>query len=384
MSDETKSNTDNNNGDSSENKTKAKLTYREVKACQFQSWYKTFRKSKNNPIENSTPRSIIIPLSHEFITYLLSDGVKLPIEACDESDEDDGSWTDDPPTTTDNDHDSDGRDDGGESEEEEVSFPELTNKITKTISDLDGSVFPKLNWSSPKDAAWMNTEGMKCKTAGDVYLLLKSSDFIVHDLVHAWDDLSYDSSSSQEESIPKEYNLVLRKWCNLHKSMEYRCFISDHEIIGISQRDHTQFYPYLDADKHKMKSLIDNFFHEVVQYKFGEGDDCISNYVLDCYIDKNDRVWIIDFNVWDERTDPLLFSWEELNNIRKQQQQNSDTVLEFRLVTGEKDVKQDPLSSYRAPIDTVDLASDTWGAESFFKEFMSKCEKPSDLFSTKK
>ena len=50
----------------------------------------------------------------------------------------------------------------------------------------------------------------------------------------------------------------------------------------------------------------------------------------------------------------------------------------LRIVETEREVRPDPLSSYRAPIDTVDLAGDLDGATSFAR-FMEMCERPSDL-----
>ena len=63
------------------------------------------------------------------------------------------------------------------------SFPELDSAIEEAISTLGGSVCIKLNWSTPTDAVWVSGT-LKCETAGDVYLLLKSSDRIAFDLEH--------------------------------------------------------------------------------------------------------------------------------------------------------------------------------------------------------
>ena len=51
----------------------------------------------------------------------------------------------------------------------------------------------------------------------DIYLLLKSSDFILHDL-------------KNQENAEQKYELVLRKWCNLHSSMEFRCFVYNNKL----------------------------------------------------------------------------------------------------------------------------------------------------------
>jgi len=69
-----------------------------------------------------------------------------------------------------------------EEEEEPESFPELEAALTAGIEALGGTVCPKLNWSVPRDAAWVNGGTLRCETAGDVMLLLKSSDFVQHDL----------------------------------------------------------------------------------------------------------------------------------------------------------------------------------------------------------
>lgn len=65
---------------------------------------------------------------------------------------------------------------------EDESFPELEAALTAAIEALGGAVCPKLNWSVPRDAMWVNGGTLRCETAGDVMLLLKSSDFVQHDL----------------------------------------------------------------------------------------------------------------------------------------------------------------------------------------------------------
>ena len=102
---------------------------------------------------------------------------------------------------------------------------------------------------------------MECRTAGDVFLLLKGSDFVLHDILHALDDIDItfaekDDNVSSSPPLPTQpsslidFEIVLRKWCNLYLSSEYRCFISNHELIGISQRDSTQYYAHIGGTKH--------------------------------------------------------------------------------------------------------------------------------------
>lgn len=270
-----------------------KPTKLEAHATQFSSWYHSFRNIDKTTIttntttkrirKNVTIESIIIrPLPTDFIEYLSSDGVCLPdcakkVSSCMNDDaSDDDSYN----SSSNDDEDSD--EDGSNTRIKKYSFPNLTSQIQTALSTLSGpnnnlGIMPKLNWSSPKDAAWMNCGSLKCTKVGDIYLLLKSSDFIVSDLEFSMDDClddedtasvkqdgveevndmiegisitkesndhsdegaittgkvastHHNTSSSDTNSNNFEYELVLRKWCNLHPSMEFRCFVYDHEL----------------------------------------------------------------------------------------------------------------------------------------------------------
>lgn len=211
-------------------------TREEVLACQFTSWYDDF--------SEYTIRSIVIPLEDGFLKYILSDGIKLPagtnVSSCAKFATNcpcDWSCSDD-----DDDNDDDEGDEASSVVEgchEYLSFPDLTVKIEEAIDRLGGAVLPKLNWSAPKDGTWINEGTMKCQTAGDVYILMKSSDFICHDLTHAFSncvsddddkDPAYHNDGVHSKLNDLQYYLVLRKWCNLHVSMEFRCFVSGKSL----------------------------------------------------------------------------------------------------------------------------------------------------------
>ena len=174
---------------------------------------------------------------------------------------------------------------------------------------------PKLNWSAPKDATWISaTNSMECRTPNDVYLLLKSSDFITHDLEQAFDGCVEDSPASSPGSTTDTttvpYTLVLRRTIPaLIPSLEFRCFVRRCTVLCICQRDlnHYEFLPSLVP---LLKSLITTFFAEKLRDTFPE-----ENFVFDVYIpqpQERGRVWLIDVNPWAVRTDPLLFSWLEV------------------------------------------------------------------------
>lgn len=195
---------------------------------------------------------------------------------------------------------------------------------------------------------------------------------------------------------------------------------TNNETVAISQRHHTQHFPHLNHDLTDIRSTIIEFFIGAIRDNFDVSrrqrrhNMVPGNYVFDVYVDKDRRAWLIDFNVWSIRTDSLLFTWDELvalsvippltsyHDIQEggggdQGSNNSSSSMteecgsrvekdldnikpEMRVVTTENEVRYDPLSSYRGPIDAVDLASEEGGGGlRSFQEFMKMCEKPSKL-----
>uniref|UniRef100_A0A452UAX7 Translation initiation factor eIF2 assembly protein n=1 Tax=Ursus maritimus TaxID=29073 RepID=A0A452UAX7_URSMA len=266
--------------------------------CQFSAWYPLFR--------SLTIKSVILPLPQNVKDYLLDDGTLVV------------SGRDDPPTHSQPDSDDEAEEIQWSDDENTATltapeFPEFTTKVQEAINSLGGSVFPKLNWSAPRDAYWiaMNSS-LKCKTLSDIFLLFKSSDFITRDFtqpfIHCTDD-------SPDPCI--EYELVLRKWCELIPGAEFRCFVKESKLIV----------------------------------------------VFDIYRDSRGKVWLIDFNPFGEVTDSLLFTWEELISGRNLKGDFSEgDALEqdspaFRCTNSEVTVQPSPYLSYRLPKDFVDLST---------------------------
>ncbi|RMZ90426.1 hypothetical protein DV736_g2343, partial [Chaetothyriales sp. CBS 134916] len=285
------------------------FTTSHILACSYHSWYPHFR--------SHSPKARLVPLSQPFLDYLRADGIVLPPD--DQLNDDDSGFSEannDSASNSNSDSGSDTDDDGQDTDPSEA-WPEIHSAIRSTISSLGGSVLPKLNWSAPKDATWMSpTNDMACRTANDIYLLLKSSDFIIHDLEHAFDDCvdvttttNNNNNNNNNSIIP--YHLILRKKFEINPALEFRCFVRNRHLIAISPRDMNHFDFLFDLAP-RFKSLITTFLHDVILPKFHE-----PSFVLDVYISpqtqsRKERVWLIDLNPWAQHTDPLLFSWLEL------------------------------------------------------------------------
>lgn len=260
------------------------LTTAHILHCSYHHWHARYR--------SISPKARLIPLTKPFLDYLRADGIILPPEP-NESSADDG-WDD-------------SDDEAEQPSDPSTAWPDIHARIQKTISTLDGAVAPKLNWSSPKDATWINaTNTQECRSANDIYLMLKSSDFVTHDLEHAFDDCAdVSSTSTKPDQIP--YHLVLRKYFNMNPSVEFRCFVRRRVLLGICQRDLNHF-DFLFELRPTLVALIHRFFAQHLRDSFDDDSFAFDVYVPNPYT----RVWLVDVNPWALRTDPLLFSWGEL------------------------------------------------------------------------
>ena len=271
---------------------------------------------------STTPKARLIPLNQPFLTYLRSDGIILPDEeTLDLIDSGTFSTIDDSLEPYPDEDDPD---------DPSLAWPTIHNAIKSTITELGGCVMPKLNWSAPKDATWIAaTNSMECRTPNDIYLLLKSSDFVTHDLDQAFDGCTRETISEHDEpanshieeigEIP--YHLVLRKTIpTFITSLEFRCFVRDQRLLAICQRD-LNHYEFLQKMVPFLHDMIDCFFEKRLKRTFPD-----ENFVFDVYIPQpkeGGRVWLIDINPWAPRTDPLLFSWMEILGMRFAEQKSA-------------------------------------------------------------
>ncbi len=148
----------------------------------------------------------------------------------------------------------------------------MIRSIESAIQSFGGSVFVKLNWSSAKDARWITFDKtLRCTTAGEVCLLLKSSAFIANDLDHAFDDCTIRIDPSKPLKRPPKLFIVLRKWTELHPSREFRSFIVNNKLVGICPRD-LSFSPDLlvETTQRAIKTAIATFVVSHVIRKFPE------------------------------------------------------------------------------------------------------------------
>lgn len=272
--------------------------------CSYDSWFSRYR--------TASIRSRIIKLSPEFVQYIRDDGIVLA-DGGEIQDQAEIEWSAASNTSRRSpsliDEDSEDETEA-DSRPPNERFPNIHKEIEDRIKELGGAVAPKLNWSAPKDAAWISPHQntLKCTSPNDIYLLLKSSSFVSHDLEHAFED-----TVSSSANRPFQPVLVLRTFFAPNPALEFRCFVKHRTLIGLCQRDWNH-YPFVGGLRPALVSKITEFFKDRLRFTFPD-----DSFTFDVYVpgdsnshDELGRVRLIDINPWAPRTDSLLYSWMEL------------------------------------------------------------------------
>ncbi|CAD5116413.1 DgyrCDS5304 [Dimorphilus gyrociliatus] len=291
----------------------------------------------------------IIQLPKEVYQYLLCDGIVLPKGSCGPKTTYDGASID-----SDSSWDEEETDD--KESQNQPHFPDFDNEIRGAIKALGGAVFPKLNWSAPRDACWMMSgNSLKCYHPSDVYLALKSSNFIMRDLTEA-----YIKCEDYENTKPREkFDLILKRYHELNPACEFRCFVKKRKFIAISQRYCDTFYSHIEEEREAIMNDLHSFFENNIKERFEFSD------VFDVYRPQPNKKYVIDFNPFGSVTDSLLFDWNEIEDPEfldkftlPKDYIKYDTC--FRFVTGNNSVQPNPIRcSSSIPQDFLDLSAGT-------------------------
>lgn len=304
-----------------------RLTCAHVNQCSYLNWYPFFKLHVHEA-------KVLKPLPQAFLDYLSGDSIRLPstasVERNDENEYSD--WEDEEP-------------EGGNPVERFQDFHEEL----KEVVDSYGKVLVKTNWTAGKDAKWiLINNSMQCSSVNDVYLLLNASDHIAHDL----DGHIYDECEDKEDGPHIEPELVIKKWISdFNPALEFRIFIKDRRILGVSQRD-PGHYIYLEEVMPQLKKCIEDFHRNTLL----KSSFPLRDYVLDVYIPRSyDKVFVIDVNPFLRKWDLLLFTWHEL--LEKE----NNGEFDFRIITETNmgHLSRKDNSESQVPIEVVGAANDS-------------------------
>lgn len=227
-----------------------------------------------------TARTRFVTLPLTLVQELTTGTVRLRGEATMTTRED-GEWSDGTPIARD--------DNRSEDDVEEIG---VCAAIDAAISELRGAVCPKAARVCPYDACWATlTRSTRCESATEVLTLLQASERLT---------LALNGG---------ECVLALRQWADLDVRQEYRAFVRDSVMVALCPRRSGRA-----IDSGTMDEVAD----AAGAWICGRVIDRVAvalgpRFALDFYVDREGTHWIVDFSPWRELTDPLLFSWEELD-----------------------------------------------------------------------
>ena len=192
---------------------------------------------------------------------------------------------------------------------ESSKLVEIEGRIESELIKFPKGAFIRLGSRSPKDVEIKSIstgkEGME--------LLLNS--------VRVFDDICLMYGLDYEASV------FLREWIQIPEWLEFRCFMKDRKLVGISQYYYMHGYLDIVNQAEIIEWVIRKFFE-----KFKEKSH-LDDIVFDVFLKYNKRfeqgLWevkLLEVNPFFESTDPCLFDW------RKKEDFNG----EFRYITDEK------------------------------------------------
>ncbi|WP_146210255.1 hypothetical protein [Vitiosangium sp. GDMCC 1.1324] len=171
-------------------------------------------------------------------------------------------------------------------------------RLDEALRCFPGGAFVRLGSRSGKDSAYARKNGLRVETAeAAVRLLIEGSERVAFDLRLAL----------RHGYMP---HLVVRPWLDIPAWAEFRCFMKQRRLMGISQYDCKQSGPRPEIARNAdaIHSAIRSFFP-----RFSAASH-LEDAVFDVFVDGLERggglaVRLIELNPFLAQTDPCLFDW---------------------------------------------------------------------------
>lgn len=241
------------------------------------------------------------------------------------------------------------------------TFPEFSKQVQHIIDDVFAGrgVFVKTNFHSPKDAFWITTgRTLKIRDLTDFYQLIRASSIVRDDF----------------ERINKDKALkpifVFKEWLDIHPGTEFRCFVKNHKLIGISPKDWPQYHEHICQQAADIRTDILTVFKEGIRNKFP-----LPDYTFDVIRPSKENVQIVDLAPFTEETEGLAFEWEDLKSFEDE----GKDVAEFRFIPSDVGIQPNKRNNYGVPQDVLDMlfsgGSGGSGSENFTNFMISQAQR---------
>ena len=161
--------------------------------------------------------------------------------------------------------------------------------------------FIKIGDISPKDIGWHKGLQTGFTDASILKLCLKHESERVANELTFW----------RKRTPPKDIPVIVRPFMKLQQRNEFRIFVEEGEIIGISQMYKENCFAYTEEEKETIKMRCKRLVKQAHPHVE------VESYVIDAYLDPQGKEILIEINPYAPTTDPILF--------------RDDTVMDGRL-----------------------------------------------------
>ncbi|MBR2373256.1 MAG: hypothetical protein IKA87_03390 [Lentisphaeria bacterium] len=194
-------------------------------------------------------------------------------------------------------------------DEEERLSSQIIEELRQPMSEIPGNCFVCVDSCAPTD-----TERFALKGGA------------VHSAESAW---KYLLASAKVRSAAAEglvSTICIRPFRNMTPAREFRLFIKDGKLKGMSQYHLIRHFRRLEGVKENLWGRCQLFIN-AISWRLPKDPMVMDIYFTSGY----ERILIVDLNPWGEGTDPLLFKWDE----------NWDEVPGLRLMASPTEISGD-------------------------------------------
>ena len=175
---------------------------------------------------------------------------------------------------------------------DEFFSDEFLADIQTATANFPSGVMPRLGYCSWKYSTLVNEPAT---TITDVLKIISR------------DDPRIGGFLARELIDEHEVFLYLREWRNIPPWSEFRLFIRDGKVVGVSQYHHQEAYPEIQENLEAIKVSLLHFFPQLIEAL--HMDTVVADVFVEQQVDGCFKATLIELNPFTPRTDPCLYSW---------------------------------------------------------------------------
>lgn len=170
---------------------------------------------------------------------------------------------------------------------------EFLADIQTAIASFPSGVMPRLGYCSWKYSMLVNEPAT---TVTDVLKIISR------------DDPRIGGFLARELTTEQAVFLHLREWHHIPPWSEFRLFIRNRQVIGVSQYHHQETYPEIQENLEAIKASLISFSCQLIDAL--HMDTVVADVFVEQQADDSFKTTLIELNPFIQRTDPCLYSWQ--------------------------------------------------------------------------